>query len=365
MSPQLEIITIAILVAITCSLTGVFLLLRRLSMMSDSITHTILLGIVIAFFIVQDLNSIALIVGATLMGLITVWLTELINKTHLVNQDGAIGIVFPLLFSIAVILITKFASDIHLDIDAVLLGELAFAPFDRVQIFNISLAKSIVTASILLIINLLFVIIYYKHLKITTFDSVLATTLGFSVIGMHYCLMTLTSLNTVGAFEAVGSVLVVSLMIGPAASAYLITNDLKKMLIYSALYGIIACLLGYQVAMYYDVSLAGSIAVMIGLLFILTVLFSFKQGVIVKLYVKQQNKIRFQEDLVLVHILNHQYTISEKNEIGQTTINNHLKLPNKKMDKLLNHLMQNKCIYLENKLYRITQHGKLRIAHLN
>lgn len=140
MTPQLEIQIIAVMVAVACSLPGVFLVLRKMSMMSDAITHTILLGIVIAFFITHSLTSPLLIVGAALVGVITVFLTEILNSTKLVSEDSAIGIVFPLLFSIAIIMISKYAGSVHLDTDSVLLGELAFAPFNRMKIGEIGRA---------------------------------------------------------------------------------------------------------------------------------------------------------------------------------------------------------------------------------
>ena len=222
MSPQLEIQLIAVLVAVACALPGVFLVLRKMSMMSDSITHTILLGIVLAFFLTHDLSSPLLIVGAALIGVVTVWLTETLNRTRLMSEDSAIGIVFPLLFSIAIILITRYAGSVHLDTDSVLLGELAFAPFNRMVFFGVDIgAKAIYTAGGLLLINLVFITVFFKELKLVTFDPMLAAVLGFAPAAMHYALMTMVSLTTVGAFEAVGSVLVVAFMIGPPVTAYL------------------------------------------------------------------------------------------------------------------------------------------------
>jgi manganese/zinc/iron transport system permease protein len=128
---QVEIQAIAAVVAAACALPGVFLVLRRMALISDAISHAILPGIVLAFFVVEDLSSPLLVVGAAGMGLVTVVLIELLRRTELVREDAAIGLVFPVLFSAGVVLIARFADDVHLDIDAVLLGELAFAPFDR------------------------------------------------------------------------------------------------------------------------------------------------------------------------------------------------------------------------------------------
>ena len=136
-SSQFEIQLIAVLVATACSIIGCFLILRKMAMISDAISHSILPGLVIGFFMTEDLNSPLLILMATITGVVTVFLVEYIQKTGFVKEDTAIGLIFPSLFSIGVILIAKNANDIHLDVDAVLLGELAFAPFDRVIINSV------------------------------------------------------------------------------------------------------------------------------------------------------------------------------------------------------------------------------------
>lgn len=237
MTTQMEIQLIAVIVAIACALPGVFLVLTKKTMMSDSITHTILLGIVIAFFITHDLTSPLLIIGATLMGVLTVWLTEALSRTNLLAEDASIGVVFPFLFSIAIILISKYAGAVHLDTDSVLLGELTFAPFARMKVAGVDIgAKAIYTTGFLLILNVLATWIFFKELKITTFDPLLAAALGFSPAIVHYGLMTIVSVTAVGSFQAVGSILVVAFMVGPPVTAYLLTDDLKKMLWLSAFF---------------------------------------------------------------------------------------------------------------------------------
>lgn len=275
MSASLEIQLIAALTAAGCAIPGVFLLLRKMSMVSDSITHTILLGIVLAFFAVNDLSSPFLLIGAAIMGPITVWITELLSKTKTVSEDAATGIVFPLLFSIAVILITKYAGTAHLDTDSVLLGELAFAPFDRIVLFGYDLgAKGLYISGCLLVINIVFTSVFYKELQVVSFDPVLAAVMGFSPAVVHYSLMTAASLTAVGAFEAVGSVLVTAFMIAPAASAYLLTENLKKMIFIAVGIGLASGILGYHTAVLYDVSIAGCMACWTGVFFAGSVLWN-------------------------------------------------------------------------------------------
>lgn len=275
MSAEIEIQLIAVLTAASCAIPGVFLVLRKMSMVSDSITHTILLGIVLAFFIVNDLSSPFLLIGAAVMGPVTVWLTELLTKTRLLSEDSATGMVFPLLFSIAVILITKYAGTAHLDTDSVLLGELAFAPFDRLVINGADIgAKGIYVSGILLLVNVTFTAVFYKELLIVSFDPVLAAVMGFSPAVLHYSLMTAASLTAVGAFEAVGSVLVTAFMIAPAAAAYLLTDNLKKMLVIAVVIGGTSGIGGYRTAVFFEVSIAGSMACWAGGIFLAAVLYS-------------------------------------------------------------------------------------------
>ncbi len=275
MDAGIEIQLIAALTAAGCAIPGSFLVLRRMSMTADSITHTILLGIVLAFFVTNDLSSPFLIIGAALTGPVTVWLTELIVKTRLLSEDSATGIVFPLLFSIAVILITRYAGSAHLDTDSVLLGELAFAPFDRMIIFGTDIgAKGVYLSGGLLLLNILLTVLFFKELKIVSFDPVIAAVMGFSPTLINYGLMTMASLTAVGAFEAVGSVLVTAFMTAPPAAAYLLTHDLKKLLIISCSIGGASGILGYNTAMLLDVSIAGCMAVWTGLFFMAAFVYS-------------------------------------------------------------------------------------------
>lgn len=359
MSPQLEIQIIAVIVAVACSLPGVFLVLRKMSMMSDAITHTILLGIVIGFFMVNSLASPFLIVGAALMGVFTVFLTEILNSTKLVSEDSAIGIVFPLLFSIAIIIISKYAGSVHLDTDSVLLGELAFAPFNRMKIFGVDIgAKSIYSMGIILIINLLFVIILFKELKIVTFDPALATVLGFSPALIHYSLMTIVSITAVGAFEAVGSILVIAFMIGSPVTAYLITDDLKRMLILSGLIGGLNGVLGYQFASILDVSIAGSMALVTGIVFLLVFVFSPSRGLLTTINRRKRQRIEFAGKSLMFHLYNHEGKEDEAFENGIHTIEKHLKWNQQFLRSIIKNLKENKRIYVEDNIIKLTEIGR-------
>lgn len=359
MSPQIEIQLIAVIVAVACSIPGVFLVLRKMAMMTDAITHTILLGIIIGFFIVHDLNSPVLIIGAALIGLLTVYLVELLNKTRLVSEDSAIGIVFPLLFSIAILIISKYAGNVHLDTDSVLLGELAFAPFNRLIIGTTDIgAKAIYTMGIVLVINLTLMIVFFKELKISIFDMGLASVLGFSPVLIQYGLMASVSITTVAAFEAVGSILVIAFMIGPPITAYLITDHLKKMLFLSAVIGAINALIGYRFAYIYDVSIAGSMATVTGLTFFIVLIFAPQRGLITVIRRRRLQRFDFIKKSILFHILQHQNDDDAYIENGVSTISQHINHRQELIQKIMRQLITDKIIIIDQDTYKLTTRGE-------
>ncbi|WP_150452135.1 metal ABC transporter permease [Arenibacter lacus] len=354
-SAQIEIQLIACIVAVACAIPGTFLVLRRMAMISDAISHSILPGIVVGFFLTEDLNSPWLILLAAFSGIITVVLVEYIQKTGLVKEDTAIGLVFPSMFSIGVILIAKNAGDVHLDVDAVLLGELAFAPFDRLIINGMDVGpKSLWVIGTILLLTLTLLITFFKELKISTFDTQLAATLGFSPVIIHYGLMTVASVTTVGAFDAVGAILVVALMIAPPAMAYLLTNDLKKMLILSALFGIVGALLGYWVAHWLDASIAGSITTVLGILFFLIYLMAPNSGLISVLYRQRRQKVEVHLLTFLLHLQNH----TEKSERHINHLYEHINWHKVKAQSVLDLALKNNMITIEDSIISLTEKGE-------
>lgn len=360
-SAQIEIQVIAMVVATTCAIPGTFLVLRKMAMISDAISHSILPGIVLGFFITQDISSPLLIFLAALTGVLTVVLVEAINKTGLVGEDTAIGLVFPALFSIGVILISRNAGDIHIDTDAVLVGELAFAPFDRMFINNTDLGpKSLWIMGAILFITLILLITFFKELKLSTFDAGLAASLGFTPSIIHYSLMSVTSITTVGAFDAVGAILVVALMIVPPAAAYLLTKDLKGMLGLAVFFGIFSALAGYWFAHWLDTSISGSMATILGLVFLLTYLFAPNKGLIAVLSRERQQRKEIALLTLLLHIKNHSDSRSDPAEREVNHLSRgHFKWQIKIAERTIDLAIRNNMIYIENNLVELTEKGKL------
>ena len=354
-SVQIEIQLIASLVAIACAIPGTFLVLRKMAMISDAISHSILPGIVIGFFITQDFNSPLLILLAAVTGIITVVLVEYIQKTGLVKEDTAIGLVFPALFSIGVIMIAKNANDVHLDVDAVLLGELAFAPFDRITLGGFDIGpKSLWIIGIILLLTLLLLFAFFKELKLSTFDKGLAASLGFSPAIIHYGLMSVASVTTVGAFDAVGAILVVALMIAPAASAYLLTTNLKKMIVLAILFGVFSAISGYWVAHWLDASIAGSITSMLGLLFLAIYLFAPLKGLIAVTFREKQQRIEVSLLTFLLHLKNH----SEISERHVNHLNEHINWQKVRSKTVLDLALKNNMIVLNDQVVSLTEKGE-------
>lgn len=353
-SAQFEIQLIASLVAVACAIPGTFLVLRKMAMISDAISHSILPGIVVGFFITHDLNSPLLILLAALTGIITVILVEYIQKTGLVKEDTAIGLVFPALFSIGVIMIAKNANDVHLDVDAVLLGELAFAPFDRLLIGGTDVGpKSLWIVGTILLITITLLFTFFKELKVSTFDKGLAASLGFSPAIIHYGLMSVSSVTTVGAFDAVGAILVVALMIAPAAAAYLLTTDLKKMLGLSIGFGIFSAILGYWVAHWLDASISGSITTVLGLVFLLVYLFAPTKGIIAVMYREKQQRREVSLITFLLHLKNH----DEISERHVKHLNEHINWQKVRSKSVLDLAQKNNMITIDNKIVSLTEKG--------
>ncbi len=354
-SAQIEIQLIASLVAIACAIPGTFLVLRKMALISDAISHSILPGLVLGFFITHDLGSPLLIVMAALSGVITVILVEFIQKTKLVKEDTAIGLVFPALFSIGVIMISKNANDIHLDTDVVLLGELAFAPFDRLLIDGLDFGpKSLWIIGTILIITLGLLFAFFKELKISTFDAGLATALGFSPVVLHYGLMSVASVTTVGAFDAVGAILVVALMIAPAATAYLLTDNLKKMLLLSVFFGVFAAISGYWLAHWLDASISGSMTTVLGMVFLLVYLFAPKRGLISVLYRNKQQRVEVSLLTFLLHLNNHK----EINERHINHLNEHINWQKVRSKSVVDLALKNNMITIEESIISLTEKGK-------
>jgi len=268
------------LVAISCGLLGCFLIVQGLAMIGDAISHTVLLGIVVAFLLTGQFSGATMFLGAAVTGVLTTLLIEKIHSSSRIKRDAAIGIVFSSLFALGVILLNRFASHQHIDADCVLFGDLEVAALKMTTIAGVTLPKIIPPLLLTAVTVLLFLALFYKELLITAFDRQLAAVLGLNPKRIHYFLMALLSVTVVSSFEAVGAILVVAMIIVPPATAYLLTYRLPVMLGLSSLFGVISAVVGTHVAFWLDVSTAGAMVCAACGLFGLAFLFSPRQGVV-------------------------------------------------------------------------------------
>jgi manganese/zinc/iron transport system permease protein len=458
-SPQNTATIIGCLIAISGALLGTFLLLRGMSLTTDAISHTILLGIVVAFLVMvnlfrlePDLSSPWLLIGAAGAGVATVILTELINRSGLVKQDAALGLAFPLLFAVSIILISRYASDVHLDVHSVTVGEVGIAwantnshciencetivitpesesakitrqctncstnginprdpeaefteicancgTYTPAQAWQAGLVenepvlvfwpKAITVMSVMAILTVGFVVLFFKELKLTTFDAALAKSLGFRPGLINYALMVLVSLVAVGAFDAVGSILVIAFFIIPPAAAYLLTDRLSLMLILSPIIGGLGTYFGYDLARgnflgliqipdviatinrvfgtdlleAWDSSISASMVLMIFFFFVLAWVMSPKYGLISTFVRRANQRRRFNDQVVLGHIYNHQHTDVAAQELAADDLYRHFRWTKTKMGRVLARLRAAQLVQVANDLVTLTPRGEERV----
>ncbi|PIB35331.1 iron ABC transporter [Reichenbachiella sp. 5M10] len=273
-------------VAIACGLLGCFLILRKMAMVGDAISHAVLPGIVLAFLLSGSRDSVTMLIGAGLIGVLTTFLIEFFHKKGNLQSDAAIGVTFTWLFALGVILISVYAGEVDLDQDCVLHGEIAYVPLDLwIGADGIIYGpRPLYVAAAVLVVMLLFVVLGYKELYLTTFDPAFASAIGISTAVWHYLLMSAVSITTVASFESVGAILVVSLLIAPPATAYLLTENLKVMMLITALLGILVSVTGYYLAVALDGSIAGAMSTMAGVFFALAFVFSPSGGLLSRVF---------------------------------------------------------------------------------
>lgn len=457
--PRNTAVIIGSMIAVSGALLGSFLLLRGMALTSDAISHTVLLGIVIAFMIMTsvlgqepDSTSPWLIIGAAVAGVATVVFTELIYRSGLVRQDAALGLVFPLLFAVSIILISRYVEDAHIDEDAVMVGEIgvawantnshcidncisvSIAPEDaRANITNqcincrdlgisprdegaefreictncgdyspaqafregfideepilVFWPQSITVTTLMLLLTVSFITLFYKELKLASFDQALAKALGLRPGVLHYALMVLVSLVAVGAFDAVGSILVIAFFIIPPAAAYLLTDRLSVMLVLSAAIGTAAAYFGYDLARgsvlgiieisdvlvglnnifglnlpeTWDSSISASMVLMMFFFFLGAWILSPKYGLVSTLVRHANQRRRFNNQVVLGHIYNHQHEDNAQLELVAEDLHQHFHWSQAKMSRVLTRLRASNLVHIADDLVQLTPRGEERV----
>jgi manganese/zinc/iron transport system permease protein len=359
MSYANEIALVLVIVAVACSLPGAFLVLRRVALVSDAISHVLLFGIVLAYFATRDLNSPWLLAGAAATGVLTVALVELLQRTRLVKADAAVGLVFPALFAAGVLLASMFLRNTHLDADAVLLGQPELATEARWVIAGRAVKPLWVMAGVLAL-NLGLVVLFFKELKLTTFDPGLAAALGFRPGLLHYGLMTVVSVTAVAAFDAVGPVLVVAFFVVPAAAAFLLTDRLAVLLVLAALIGSAGAWAGTRLAIRLDANIAGTVASVLGVLFGLVFLFAPGRGLLAQVVRRWRQRRAFHETMLAIHLLQHEGTEAEPDEARFDGLHRHLSWSPEQVAAVVRRAGRNGLVTRAGELLKLTDAGRAR-----
>lgn len=273
------IIFTASLIAISCGLLGVFMMLRKMSMTGDAISHAVLPGIVIGFFVSGSQRGLEVIVGAGILGILATLLIDWLRQKARIQLDASIGITFTLLFAVGIILINLLAYKVDLDQECVLYGEIAYLPIDLwISDSGFNFGPRITYLAVLNVALVgAFITLLFKELSLTSFDENFSTVIGLPTKGINLALMSMVSYTTVSSFEAVGAILVVALLVVPPATAFLWTKKLMPLIKLTSALGILIALSGYYLAYLVDSSIAGMMVAVSGLLFFASVIIKGKR----------------------------------------------------------------------------------------
>ncbi len=346
------------LVGVAAALVGTFLVLRRTAMLSDAISHTIVFGIVVVWLFTRQQSGPVQLFGAALTGLLTVFLTELLVNSRKVKNDAAIGLVFPVLFAAGVLLLNLYARDVHIDTHTVLLGEIGFVWLDTMTLGGLEVPVAVVWMSVVTLANALFVGLFFKELKLSTFDPQLAQALGFAPSLLFYGLLALTSVTAVAAFDAVGAVLFIAFVIIPPSAAYLLTDRLVLMLALSALIALASSVSGYVLAVRMDVSIGGMMAVMTGVFLGLAFVFGPRYGLLAQAFAAWRRRWLDELRALVVHLHDHERTRFQHEENVVSALEEHLRWSRRKTDGVLERALRDGMVLKEGAQLHLTPKGR-------
>ncbi|HFI0064718.1 TPA: metal ABC transporter permease [Streptococcus suis] len=258
---MLEVLLILLAVGTSCGLIGSVLVVRNQAMLADALSHSVLLGIVLGFFVSYSLDSPLLLFGAAVFGLLTVLAIEGLH-TRKLAQDAATGLLFTFFFALAVILISLFARNVHLDLDMVLMGEVLFAPLNRLDFLGLSLPLALVKSVGLLLVLLVFFFLNFQALTLYLLDKEQAKLQGIATKRLELGLIFLVSLTTVSSFEAVGSMAVIVFLLAPSMAALPWSKHFCQFLVLGQCCAILMIVLGFGLASWLDLTMSGTCSVM-------------------------------------------------------------------------------------------------------
>ena len=356
--PAVSIVLTGALVGTAAALLGPFLILRQNAMLGDAIAHAILFGIMLVWLATGLVSGPLQILGAGLAGVLCVWLSEALTRTGRVRQDAAIGLVFPVLFALGVLIMNLFARDVHIDAHTVLLGEIGFVWLDTLNLGGVEIPKALVWMGAMTAANALFLALFWKELKLATFDPVLAEAFGMRPRALFYGLLFLTSATAVAAFDAVGVVLFLAFLIVPASAAYLMTDRLGAMIGIGVAIAIGSSVTGYGLAVAGDVSIGGAMALMTGAGFAAALIFAPRHGLAARALRLRGDRARQAERTLVVHLLSHENERGQVEEREAEALQTHLGWSAEKARRVLEEALHAGLILRDGGALYLTEKGR-------
>lgn len=333
----------SITIGISCGLIGTYIMLRRMSLIGDALAHAVLPGVVVSFMVAGK-SEIALFIGAVVSGIVTVLLIGFVNRNSKIKEDTSIGIIFTGAFALGILLVSQL-KQVHIDLSSYLFGD----------VLGVS-TGDITLSLIIMVVIILCILLFYKQLLLTSFDPTMALTIGISTTLVHYMLMTLLSMSIVAGLQSVGVILIIAMLITPPATAYLLSNNLKKILFLSPMFGTISAVAGLYLSYHFNFASGASIVLVAVAMFLLAFLFSPKEGVVTRLFRRRAaTKLVLIEDVIKLSFR----FAEESDKTGLTDrIANELGISNSRVESAIRILISKGLMQKTNGSYQLTEDGR-------
>jgi len=329
------------MVGIMCGMLGTFLVLRNMSLIGDALSHAILPGIFFAFLILGAYSTIGFFIGSSIAGLIAALAMSWIQQNIPTKNDAAIGIIFTAMFSIGVIGISWLSHQegVHIDMKDFLFG----------NVLGISNEDIWLTFGVL-VYTIVSIVVFYRYLFLVTFQETIAKTMGVPTKMLHYFLMLLLSFVVVASLRAVGVILVVAMLITPAATALLLTDKLKIAITLAAFLGMISSVLGMFSAVLFDLPPGPAISIVATIFYFFAVLFSPIHGLVFKKLRERKETIRIEKEDIIKYL-------SKNTKSSMDSIAAYIGLADSKAKSLIGSLVTSNFITGQNNAYELTTKG--------
>lgn len=358
MSPEMWILIAGALVGLATAPLGLFLVLRGQAMLTDAVAHSVLPGIVLVWLATGLSSGLVPMAGAALAGVVTVLATGALQRSGLVAADAAVGLVFPAMFALGVLLINLFARDVHLDADTVLLGEIGLVWLKTLVVGGQEVPEAVMALGVVLLVNLGFVLAFWKELVLGSFDPALAQSLGLRPGMLHLVLLGLTAMTAVAAFEAVGVILFIAFAIVPSATALLLTGRPTRALGLAMVLAVVAAALGQGIAFRLDVSIGGMMAVVAGAIFALAVVLAPGRGVVARLRRRRAELADHAARTLVTHLLAHEDQQDAAEECSEAALSGHLRWPADHAARVILQGLDRGLVLRDGPLLRLTPKGR-------